>query len=232
MNWYKYSQNIEEILSRIHERGPEGSFLDEEKLRKSYGDEEALKIIESIKQHEQTKDTYWNNTMKDYYRRKAFINEFGWSVPTQKAIEEIKQFTGTDTVLEVGSGFGLWAHLLQQSGVQVIPTDAFVPMDKLHDPQTHSFTQVEKLKALDAVSQYATSNTLMLVWPLYDDPMAYMALKNFKGNKVIYIGESGGGCTGDDNFCKLLNEEWKIVKHIDIPQWKDIHDQIYLYTRL
>ena len=231
MNWYKISQNTEEILSRIHERGPKGSFLDEEKLRTSYGDEEAEKILESIKQHELTKDTYWNNMMKDYYRRRAFINEFGWSVPTQKAIEEIKQFTGTDTVLEVGSGFGLWAHLLQQSGVQVIPTDAFVPMDKLHDPQTHTFTQVEKLKALDAVSQYATSNVLMLVWPLYNDPMAYVALKNFKGNKVIYIGESEKGCTGDDNFCKLLNEEWKIVKNINIPRWNDIHDQIYLYTR-
>lgn len=71
----------------------------------------------------------------------------------------------------------------------------------------------------------------MLCWPSYDDPMGFNTLSTFTGNKLIYIGEGDGGCTGDDKFHDLLREEWKEVKEIDIRQWIGIHDAMFFFER-
>ena len=167
----------------------------------------------------------------EFIRRRDYANQFGWSVPSKEAIEKIKEFVGNESVLEVGAGRGLWAKLMQDAGISVVPTDYFVShgIEKEKNPRT--FTEVEKLKHLDAVNKYGDNKVLMLSWPPYNDPMAYETLKNFNGDKLIYIGEGVGGCTADDQFCKLLNELWQEIEIIDIPQWSGIHDYLTLYVR-
>ena len=77
----------------------------------------------------------------------------------------------------------------------------------------------------------------MMVWPPYDDPFAYKSLSAFRGNKLIFIGEGAGGCTGDDDFFNLLCSQWQEVTNIGpedwegIPNWHGIHDRLHLYSR-
>ena len=165
------------------------------------------------------------NDINEYYRRKHFTENYSWAVPTQKVIDDLKRFVGNDTVLEIGSGKGLWAYLLKSIGINVIATDI--------KKYQSSFTDIEEMDSIKAVNKYLNANVLMFIWPSYDESWAYEALKNFHGNKVIYIGEGVGGCTGDDNLCNLLSEKFQLINDTEdnLLQWHAIYDRVYLYTR-
>lgn len=75
------------------------------------------------------------------------------------------------------------------------------------------------------------SHALMLCWPPYGEPMAMDALRGYRGQHVIYIGELGGGCTADDAFHSELATKWHFVEELPIPQWWGIHDSVYIYRR-
>ena len=72
--------------------------------------------------------------------------------------------------------------------------------------------------------------SLMLCWPPYSTNMAAMALRRYKGNVVIYIGEYAGGCTGDEDFHEML-DSWKLKETVSLPQWPGIRDDLTVYYR-
>ena len=74
-------------------------------------------------------------------------------------------------------------------------------------------------------------HALMLCWPPYDDDMAARALTRYQGDRVIYVGEGAGGCTGNDAFHAALAEQWDPIAHYEIPQWDGIHDGVHVYAR-
>ncbi|KKN50718.1 hypothetical protein LCGC14_0629790 [marine sediment metagenome] len=179
-------------------------------------------------------------------RKDTFRTEYGWSVPTKKAIQKLKSFIGNEKVLEVGAGKGLWAKLMQDTGISITPTDLYAGQETPY-LSGKSFTEVQQMDASDAINRFSDHTVLFLNWPPYDSPMADEALKTFRGNKVIYVGEGSSGCTGDDCFHNQLGREWKMVDaacipedpysedwkrqdtKINIPQWEGIHDCIHFY---
>ncbi len=72
---------------------------------------------------------------------------------------------------------------------------------------------------------------LMLCWPPYAEPMGFHALKGFRGDRLVYIGERYGGCTGDDAFHELLEAEWDTISEHALPQWEGINDRLFIYQR-
>ena len=72
---------------------------------------------------------------------------------------------------------------------------------------------------------------LFLCWPPYDDPMASNCLKAYKGNTLIFIGESKGGCTANYEFFRMLVDEWEQIEDIYIPHWPTIYDSMSVYHR-
>ena len=170
--------------------------------------------------------------MGDFARRGYFTKNYGWSVPSKKAINELKAFIGNDEVLEVASGYGMWAKLMQDAGIKVRATDLVKsPHFKVYNPSKKAFTDIEDLSHGDALEKYSSHKVLMMSWPPYDCSLAYETIRSFKGNKLIFVGESKGGCTANDDFFKELNKNWKFIKDIDIPQWAGIHDYLFLYVR-
>lgn len=124
------------------------------------------------------------NWIDEFKRRDEFVQNYAWAVPTREAISKIQQFVGDETILEIGAGRGLWAKLLQDAGVKIIPTDA--------KTDESAFTQVHRMKHKDALQTFGDNAILMFVWPEYNKVWAAKALRAFKGNKVIYVGEGGG----------------------------------------
>jgi len=219
MNWYKISQQ-DDLWDKIKKYGPHGE--SEELAIKDIMEKMNLSRDEAIKYFNE------NDFLSDFYRRDAFVKNYGWGTPTKEAIEKIKQFVRNDTILEIGSGSGLWAKLLKDEGLNIIATNK--PFEKKEDYKT-KFTDVQELNHLRAIQKYGYHNVLMISWPLYDDPMAYESLKDFQGNKLIFIGEEQGGCTGCDNFFDLLNQEWKLYETINLPNWYGIYDSLLLFVR-
>jgi hypothetical protein len=92
------------------------------------------------------------------------------------------------------------------------------------------FLEMDIIDAKDAVMKYPT-NALFICWPNSYNDCAFDALKEFKGNKFIYIGEAEGGCCGTHLFFNLLKEEWNLIKKINIPRWRGNMDNLYFYER-
>lgn len=166
---------------------------------------------------------------QEWSRRDAFVKTYSWAVPSPEAITAIAEFVGSSRVVEMNSGRGLWAHLLQHAGVNIIATDINSSLSTL------TFTQVQPVEATAAIQQYLEPNgVIMTCWPDYCMSYATDALKwaleNSRVTKVIYIGE-WGGCTGDDELHEILEREFTQVARIDIPQWYGIHDSLYLFQK-
>lgn len=178
--------------------------------------------------------------VKEIPRRRQFMKEFGWSVPTPVAIGVVRNFVGDRRLLEVGAGTGLWAYLLSAFGVSVTATDDYSwtatddPSVKVVLPSGFSVDQgrffpVEPIEAVQAVRKYADHKALLICWPPPDRPMAYYALLAFPGDRFVYIGDKAA--TADDQFHALLAEQWRQHSVVYVPTWPGIHDAIYLYER-
>jgi hypothetical protein len=108
MNWYKRSDIYDDIKKYGPQkvRGDDPWTNTDTSLTKEYLDKHNIKNVN-------LNDPYGSS----FYNRAAFIDRYSWSIPTKEAVEEIKNFVGGDQVLEIGSGNGLWAKLLNDIGV-------------------------------------------------------------------------------------------------------------------
>jgi hypothetical protein len=227
MNWYKKA-NLWDDIKKYGPKSNEPIDINDPKiewLSKRYKQPKE-KIIDILKNTNR-------RLVSDYYEKDYFTNQYGWSVPTQEAINDLKEFVGSDTVLEVGSGHGMWAKLMQEAQINVRATDYLSGKGSkvyLGRERDKFFTDIEDISGKEAVQKYNT-NIIMMSWPPCDDPLAFDVLSIFKGNKLIFVGEGKGGCTANSDFFQLLDKNWTLVKEIDIPKWAGIHDRLYLYER-
>jgi hypothetical protein len=219
MNWYKKANLLEEI----EKYGPDSQVTSIDDPRVQYiSEKHNLPKEEAFRQ--------LRNLGGDFYRRDYFAKEYGWSVPSQEAVDKVKEFVGSDNIIEIGAGHGAWAKIMQDAGIQITPTDSFSDRGAFV-PKDNAYTDVQDLKAMDALAQYSGYNALMMSWPPYDEPLAADSLLAFTGGKLIFIGEGEGGCTGDDRFFEVLNANWKNVGGVNIPRWTGIWDRLYLWER-
>lgn len=155
--------------------------------------------------------------------REKMCVEFAFAVPDQAALSLIQEHAPFGLV-EVGAGTGYWASLLSQMGVDIIAIDN----RSTHFGVGHGrwFPVVDR-----DLESIGSERTLFLCWPNYLDPMATDCLKTYRGKTLVYIGEREGGCTANDEFFSILNQEWGQVEEHSIPQWPGIHDYLTIHTR-
>lgn len=167
-----------------------------------------------------------------YEARDSFTKNFGWAIPSPEAIDSIVRFAGSEQILEVGSGLGLWAGLVRAHGGSIRPVDTF----ESHGTSPHAtFVLTEEIGGVAAIQKY-NPKVLMMCWPGYDESFASQVLEAFEtyaspDARFIYIGEGQGGCNADDMFFQMLDQSWDLVERIEIPQWWGIHDCLNLYRR-
>jgi hypothetical protein len=167
-----------------------------------------------------------SDCITEYYARRNCIEVMGFAILTESAIKMLKPYM---PFVEVGAGTGYWSYELQKRGIITVATDP-IKIEKSSYKFKQQWTVIEKMTAKQAIKKYP-KHTLMMIWPCYDKPWAYEALKAYKGDTFVYCGESQGGCTADDNFHELLEKEWQRSMHISIPQWFGIHDYLDVYVR-
>jgi len=158
-----------------------------------------------------------------------------WAIPDQTSINKlVNVLADKGSILEIGAGFGLWAALLKANGLDVVATDPFLShgLDNVASSQRSSktYTDVVCMDHLKAIETYNTP-CLFLCWPSYDDSFAAEALTAFQGKYLIYIGERSGGCTANDEFFEILDDNWSRLEYISIPSWEHINDGLYIYVR-
>ena len=165
--------------------------------------------------------------------KEIFRKTFAWWLPYRVTLDGIVQCVlevdpENKEILEIGSGRGLAARLLQNEGLKVYATDA-EPY-----PPTNSFCSVETLNHRKALKKYEGVKTLMIGWPPGErekgERMAVESLYYFTGAQIIYIGEPRGGKTATDTFFNLLDKPWWVlVKRLPVRRWPREVDCVYVY---
>jgi hypothetical protein len=169
-------------------------------------------------------------SMRERVRKDAFTTTFSWAVPSRNCVNRIVKFASGDIILEVGAGNGLWGAIIQSHPTKphYIPTDNFTSHGFKQDD---TYTHVQRYNAAQVPIRFPQCNVLIMIWPPFLSSMAWNALRVYQGEKLVYIGESLGGCTGDDKFHQMIKDEWDLHDTIKIPQWEGNWDKCYLYTR-
>ena len=170
--------------------------------------------------------------------RHIFNSLFSYSIPTMEALHRIKELVGDRVVKEYMAGTGYWAHLMQKVGIQVIATDMRSETIKSQTGEHASdYGMIHKnyipMEEEDIANATADPNqVIMLSWVPYASSIANNLLKTMSsGQMLILIGESSGGCTGDDEMFDILGEHFNEIEEIDIPQFYGIHDAVFIYQK-
>lgn len=168
-------------------------------------------------------DAIWaERSAAQYDRRRSFIASYAWAVPTREVVQRIKTFVDSRRLLEVCAGNGLWARLLSTTGVKIVATDGQASTRPAYYP-------VELVEAQEAVRRHAGCMALLLCWPPFKDDCAFRALREFAGDRVIFVGDPR--FTGDQRFHSLLQTSWELVEAVPLPSWPGISDKCHLLLR-
>lgn len=164
-------------------------------------------------------------------RRDDFVGRYSWTITDPDTVAFVAKHAGV-RVLDPLAGTGWWARLLTDAGLDVLASDAKPPAggeNTWHKEGVEHFP-VLLADALDAVRVHV-DRTLLLAWPPYDAPIGALALAEYAGARVVYIGEDWGGCCGDDALFEAFARDWvKTAEHVPV-QWSGIHDIVHVYER-
>lgn len=162
--------------------------------------------------------------------RDMLVYTYSFAIPSPGDIAFLARRIGGRGVIELGAGTGYWAWQLTQAGVDLIAYDNYewINQGRLNPVPFHPVHH----GSIETIAEHP-DRLLMLCWPDYNTPFALDALTAYTGDGLIYIGEGWGGCTGDDEFGRTLDEEWELTAssahHVN---FAGIHSDIGLYRRV
>jgi len=169
------------------------------------------------------------NILNSWMARRKFVHRYAFAVPNPEALTAIAKYS---PIIELGAGRGYWALLLNRDyKTDIVAYDSDPPRFG-----NNVWFSTPKREFYPILSGNVSSllkhkdRTLFMCWPYMND-MAFKALQLYRGDTVIYVGESSGGCTATEEFFVTLSESWNIVEEIAIPQWHGMHDRLTIFSR-
>lgn len=166
---------------------------------------------------------------ESYPQREDLTKQYSWTITDPDSIEFVKQWSGQTGLIDPMAGTGYWSYILRQEGVDIVAYDKYPGSNPWHQAND-LHVPVRKLAAVSSIPKHP-DRTLLLAWPPYDDNAGNRALTTYRGETVIYMGESWGGCTGNDAMHRRLDREWhEVDEHLPVT-WEGLHDRITVYQR-
>jgi len=167
-----------------------------------------------------TSDWEYSSVANSYQIRHEWQEKGMYAMVTWDWVNPLVKYIGKRRVIEVMSGAGWLAGALREKGVNIMATDNYSWADKRGWEMQ---TEVEKINCFKAIEQYGRSRSLLIMsWPYMDDKAYHCARLYHSVNpsgKIIYIGESQGGCTANDKF----------FSHTETVRTKSFQQVIYNY---
>ncbi|HWM42211.1 MAG TPA: hypothetical protein VNP36_07225, partial [Burkholderiales bacterium] len=152
-------------------------------------------------------------------RRRELASLFSWAIPTDAALELLAKYA---PLVECGAGMGYWLALLRARGVDAIGYDRSV---------RRPWSAIQRGLSVKAARRHP-ERSLLLCWPPYDDDSAsYEALRAYRGDVVIHIGERDEGPTGSVRFHRELALNWTLAEELELPHWPRLEDRLMVYRR-
>ena len=162
-------------------------------------------------------------------RRRELASLYSWAIPTEAALDVLARYA---PLVECGAGMGYWLALLRVRGVDAIGYDRSRPGkgNAFHGRNRGAWTAIRRLDSVQAARRHP-ERTLVLCWPPYDDDTgSYAALRAYRGDTVIHIGEREGS-TGSVRFHRELALNWTLAEELELPHWPRLQDRLMVYRR-
>lgn len=170
--------------------------------------------------------------LRKYAQRALCYYHLCPSIPCMEGINAIVQFADISRILEVNAHRGLWGAFLRAVSVDIT---------MIHDASKNYTKTYAVVQSVANVLEYvvdkqADYGCLMFCRPDHQENMgvAVACLKQYRGFKVIYIGPETNGlkdATPDNDMFQLLERDWTLVGHAEIPRWAGALDWVMMYTR-
>jgi hypothetical protein len=165
-------------------------------------------------------------------RRRELADYFSWAIPTDEALEVLGAHA---PLVECGAGMGYWSALAQARGVDVVAYDLMPPggraKNEFHARGHPPWSRIQRGSSVTALRRHR-DRALFLCWPPYaDDTASYTALRAYRGDALVYVGESGEGATGSLRFHRELQLNWTLVEEVALPRWPRLRDSLMVYRR-
>jgi hypothetical protein len=130
-------------------------------------------------------------------------------IPDIRIFKTLYDIVSNNVILEVFSGHSFWSYLMSVYGFNIITTD-------LNDQGVYK--KNELINCIDAIKEHNV-NYLMMISPP-NDVLVYECLKYYKGQYLIYIGES------------IKFDNWNIIFKYEIMNFKYFNNSIYFLYNL
>jgi len=142
--------------------------------------------------------------------RQEYVKNLSWTILTREMIQDfvyVCRKLGISTLIDAGCGHGVLAHVLREKGLAVEAVNA--DKDDYHNVH-RPWGDVIKGDAVAFIKENASKfHGVILSWPPYDNPFGANILNAMNGGQfLLYAGEGGGGCTGNDKFHDLLGDSY------------------------
>jgi hypothetical protein len=161
-----------------------------------------------------------------------------WSSVSVSRVKEIRKVLNTKKILTAcdpiaGNGFLDSLLCSKLLGGDALSVSAF---DK--SPPSKTWCIVKEFVSSGKRLPFADEQLLLLSWPTDGDSSIEDILRGFKGQWVLYIGETGDcvlgnkGSCGTSNFFDLLKADWKVEHEFKMQRFPFIHDICVLFRRV
>jgi len=163
-------------------------------------------------------------------RRRELVDRFAWAIPSGGGLDAVARH---GPIVEGGAGRGYWAGLLRARGVDIVAYDRAPPgsPNVYHPGRGGAWTGVAVGTSIEAVRRHP-DRTLFLCWPPHDDDAAgHGALRAYRGEVLVYVGEGRDGASGTVRFQRELERNWSVIDIVGVPQWPGLGDRLVVYRR-
>ena len=171
---------------------------------------------------------------KDYHSydyRETLLPILGYTLVTKSFCKALASFIGAKKVLEVMAGTGCLTYGLRSYSVHIHATDDY--SEELYS--NFWIKDLEQLDCIESVRKYgADIDYLLMSWCAHKAPIltVIQLLKHINPKaQIIYIGETKGGCTGNDALWDMVTPiryENFYEATLNYRSWYGLHDRPYL----
>eukprot|EP00945_MAST-04E_sp_MAST-4E-sp1_P004125 g4125.t1 len=174
-------------------------------------------------------------------KRAEYVEKYGCAAWTDEALDILLDHS---PLIELGAGAGKWLQAFMtkhyphgdmvgfDNNSSIAPPSASSSDDgHRRDPKHVSTVQFGDESEL--LNPAHTHRTLFLCYPplLEDSRLALDALKRYKGDTLIYVGEGRGGVNGGESFFDRLELEWEVSKSVKLNPFPSNFERLFVLKR-